>query len=63
MLICQRADFRFRTFVGRVKVTLKKDEIEQQIASLVSVMPEKLLDTLTKQEIAELFAFMESEPK
>ncbi len=45
------------------KVQLKKDEIEQQIASLVSVMPEKLLDALTKQEIADLFAFLESEPK
>jgi putative heme-binding domain-containing protein len=44
------------------KVTLKKSEIEQQYASLVSVMPEKLLDTLTKQEIADLFAFLESEP-
>jgi putative heme-binding domain-containing protein len=45
------------------KVTLKKDEIEQQVASLISVMPEKLLDNLTKQEIADLFAFLESEPK
>jgi putative heme-binding domain-containing protein len=44
------------------KVTLKKADVEQQIASLVSVMPEKLLDTLTKQEIADLFAFLESEP-
>jgi putative heme-binding domain-containing protein len=45
------------------KVTLRKDEIEQQFASLVSVMPEKLLDPLSKQEIADLFAFLESEPK
>jgi len=45
------------------KITLKKAEIEQQFASLVSVMPEKLLDQLTKQEIADLFAFLESEPK
>ena len=44
------------------KVTLKKADVEQQIASLVSVMPEKLLDQLTKQEIADLFAFLESEP-
>jgi hypothetical protein len=28
----------------------------------VSVMPEKLLDPLTKAEIADLFAFLESEP-
>ena len=44
------------------KVTLKKDEIDQRFASLVSVMPEKLLDALTKDEIADLFAFMETEP-
>ena len=44
------------------KVRLKKSEIDQQFASLVSVMPEKLLDTLTLQEIVDLFAFMESEP-
>src|SRR5262249_26773289 len=35
------------------KVTLKKSEIDTQYASLVSVMPEKLLGTLTKQEIAD----------
>jgi putative heme-binding domain-containing protein len=45
------------------KVTLKRDDIDQQFASLVSVMPERLLDTLTKEEIADLFAFLESEPK
>lgn len=44
------------------KVTIKKSEIDQQFASLTSVMPEKLLDQLTKEEIADLFAFMESEP-
>src|SRR5439155_7154472 len=44
------------------KVSLRKDEIESQYASLVSVMPENLLDPLTKQEIADLFAFLESEP-
>jgi putative heme-binding domain-containing protein len=44
------------------KVTLRKDEIEAQYASLVSVMPEKLIDELTREEIADLFAFLESEP-
>jgi putative heme-binding domain-containing protein len=44
------------------KATLRKKDIEQQYASLVSVMPEKLLDPLTRQEIADLFAFLESEP-
>jgi putative heme-binding domain-containing protein len=44
------------------KVTLRKDQIQQQYASLISVMPEKLLDPLELQEIADLFAFLESEP-
>jgi putative heme-binding domain-containing protein len=44
------------------KVALKKEEIEQQYASLVSVMPERLLDPLSKTEIADLFAFLESDP-
>jgi putative heme-binding domain-containing protein len=44
------------------KTTLRKKDIDQQFSSLVSVMPEKLLDLLTKQEIADLFAFLESEP-
>jgi putative heme-binding domain-containing protein len=45
------------------KVTLKRSEIEHQVASLVSVMPDRLLDPLTRREIADLFAFLESEPK
>ena len=44
------------------KVTLRKKDVDQQYASLVSVMPEKLLDVLSKQEIADLFAFLESDP-
>ena len=45
------------------KVTVKKSEIESQIASTVSPMPEKLIDELTLQEIADLFAYLESVPK
>jgi putative heme-binding domain-containing protein len=45
------------------KITLKRDEIDTQVASLISVMPERLLDTLSLREIADLFAFLESEPK
>ncbi|MFL5339138.1 MAG: c-type cytochrome, partial [Gemmataceae bacterium] len=41
------------------KVNLRRDEIESQFASLVSVMPEKLLDELSMSEIADLFAFLE----
>jgi putative heme-binding domain-containing protein len=44
------------------KLTLRKDEIDTQVASLISVMPERLLDTLTRQEIADLFAYLESDP-
>lgn len=44
------------------KINLKKDEVAQQFASLVSVMPEKLLDALSKEEIIDLFQFLESEP-
>ena len=44
------------------KVVLKKSEIDEQYASLTSVMPENLLDLLSKQEIADLFAYLESEP-
>lgn len=44
------------------KITLKRAEIEERLTSLVSVMPERLLDPLTRQEIADLFAYLESEP-
>lgn len=44
------------------KVNFKKGDIEQLIASLVSVMPEKALDALSKEEIADLFAYLESDP-
>jgi putative heme-binding domain-containing protein len=46
-----------------IKVTLKKVQIKQQLASSVSVMPERLLDPLSKAEIADLFAFLESTPE
>ena len=45
------------------KVTLKEDEIAEKFASLTSAMPEKLLDTLTREEIADLMAYLETEPK
>ena len=44
------------------KVTLKVNEIGGQFLSLVSVMPEQLLEPLDKKEIADLFAYLESEP-
>ncbi|HKB42356.1 MAG TPA: hypothetical protein VKD72_38370, partial [Gemmataceae bacterium] len=44
------------------KVTLKEEDIAEKFASLISAMPERLLDTLTKEEIADLFAYLESDP-
>jgi putative heme-binding domain-containing protein len=44
------------------KVTLKVEDIEVQVASTISPMPEKLLDELTREEIADLFAYLESTP-
>ncbi len=44
------------------KVTLKLSEIDVMVASTTSPMPDKLLDDLTKEEIADLFAYLESEP-
>jgi putative heme-binding domain-containing protein len=44
------------------KVTIKVSEIDTQVASTTSPMPEKLLDELTLQEIADLFAYLEGEP-
>lgn len=49
--------------IDGTKATVKKSEVETQIASTVSPMPEKLLDELTLQEIFDLFAYMESTPK
>ncbi len=49
--------------IDGTKVTIKKTDVESQIASTVSPMPEKLLDELTLQEIADLFAYLESNPK
>jgi hypothetical protein len=43
-------------------VTLRKEEIEQIVASTVSPMPDRLLDNFTVEEIADLLAFLESEP-
>ena len=42
------------------KATLEKGEIESETASLVSLMPEGLLDNLSKAEIADLLRFLET---
>ncbi len=42
------------------KVVIQKDKIEDQSPAKVSVMPEGLFKNLTEQEIADLFAFLET---
>jgi putative membrane-bound dehydrogenase-like protein len=42
--------------------TIARADIETMTPSSVSLMPEKLLDTLTYQEIADLFAYLGGEP-
>src|SRR5262245_19700711 len=42
-----------------VKTTVGKKDIEEMLPSAVSLMPEKLLDTLSYQEIRDLFAYLQ----
>jgi putative heme-binding domain-containing protein len=51
-LVVQQSDGR--------RITLRKKDVEDQYPSPVSPMPEGLLDGLSKNEIADLFAFLES---
>jgi putative heme-binding domain-containing protein len=44
------------------KTTIQKKNIEEMVPSAFSVMPEKLLDTLTDQQVADLFSYLQSEP-
>ncbi len=48
--------------IDGTKETIKAADIDRQFASTISAMPERLLDELTLAEIADLFAYMESEP-
>ena len=45
------------------KITVKKDDVEEQARSKVSAMPEGLLNQLTLDEIADLFRFLASPPQ
>lgn len=42
------------------RITIPKEEIEELVPAKVSVMPEGLLKDLTLEEIADLFAFLET---
>ena len=44
------------------RMTIKKDQIDEIRASKKSAMPEGLLNTLTLEEIADLFAYLEQSP-
>jgi hypothetical protein len=44
------------------KLIIPKDQIEETVPSKLSSMPQGLLDPLTIQEIADLFAFLMSGP-
>ncbi len=44
------------------KIAIKSTDVESRLASLVSVMPEKLLDYLTLEEIVDLFVYLDSAP-
>ena len=43
------------------KIALPKSDIDQQVASTISPMPERLIDELTREDIRDLFAFLESD--
>lgn len=45
------------------KTVLEKDEVEEMMPSKKSAMPEGLLDTLTLEEIADLFAYLSGPPR
>jgi putative heme-binding domain-containing protein len=45
------------------KTVVAKDNIESQSPSPISLMPEKLLDTLDEQEIRDLFSYLRSDGK
>ncbi|MBX9581940.1 MAG: ThuA domain-containing protein [Gemmataceae bacterium] len=45
-----------------VKTVLPKADVESVVPSSVSLMPEKLLDTLSEAEVADLFAYLASDP-
>jgi putative membrane-bound dehydrogenase-like protein len=45
-----------------VKTTVAKADVAEMLPSPVSLMPEKLLDVLTEPQVADLFAYLGSEP-
>ncbi len=46
-----------------VKTAVSRKDIDEMLPSAISLMPDKLLDTLQYQEIRDLFAYLQSEAK
>ena len=44
------------------KVTIAQEDVDETVATKTSTMPAGLLDTLTKQQIADLFAYISESP-
>ena len=43
-----------------VKTMVAKKDIDEMLPSAVSLMPEKMLDTFSYQEIRDLFAYLQT---
>ena len=43
------------------RTVIARDKIDEMSASAVSLMPEKILDPLSEQEIRDLFAYLQSD--
>ncbi len=63
MPVGEDADNKILLLPDGTKVTVAKLDIEDQKESRVSVMPEGLINTLSYQEIADLLALLEAQPR
>jgi type 1 glutamine amidotransferase len=45
-----------------VKTTVAKRDIDEMLPSALSLMPEKVLDTMSDQDVRDLFAFLQGDP-
>jgi putative heme-binding domain-containing protein len=59
-LLAENGDNFTMILQDATKVNFTKGDIEKRFESLISVMPDKLLDALSKEEIVDLFAFLET---
>ncbi len=59
-VIVERAEKTLTVQTATDRVTLQKDEIEEQRDSKLSMMPENLLAPLTDEQIRDLFSYLQS---